>query len=286
MPVHALTIDLEDWQQMMSRRLTGRYGEPSSSTERATLRLLDVLDESKVRATFFVAGLLAEKFPQIVREVKLRGHEIASHSYAHRPIFTLSPDEFRDDLRRSKGQLEDLTGAKVHGFRAPEFSVVALDHWCFGILAELGFSYDSSVFPISGVRYGIANAPSRPFQISTDSGALWEFPLATWKWHGRTIPLAGGTYFRFLPQSTLRRAVKELDATSVFYFHPYEFGDGILRLQNLELKERLSFGYLKYRLLHNFRTGRILRTLKPILTELEFRPLGETCAALRESRTT
>src|SRR5713101_1026575 len=230
MPAHALTIDLEDWQQMMSRRLTGRYSEPSNATVTSTQRLLDVLDQASVRATFFVAGLLAEKFPELVREVHRRGHEIASHSYAHRPIFTMSPDEFRSDLRKSTGQLEDLIGTAVRGFRAPEFSVGALDHWCFTILAELGFLYDSSVFPISGVRYGIAKAPARPFQIRTASGALWEFPLATWKWRGRRVPLAGGTYFRFLPQSILRRAIKELDATSVFYFHPYEFSQGVLRL--------------------------------------------------------
>ena len=285
MPAHALTIDLEDWHQMMSRRLTGRYSEPTIATEKATQRLLDVLDEAEVSATFFVAGMLAEKFPEIVREVHRRGHEIASHSYAHRQIFTQTPDEFRSDLKRSIGQLEDLTGQKVRGFRAPEFSVGKLDHWCFAVLAELGFEYDSSVFPIGGVRYGIAGAPSHPFQIQTGSGALWEFPLATWQWRGRTIPLAGGTYFRFLPVSTLRRAIQDLQSTSVFYFHPYEFSDVTLRLDDLQLKERMSLGYFKYRLLHNFRTGRILRTLKPILTELEFRPLGETCAALQHRTT-
>jgi len=284
-PVHALTIDLEDWHQMMSRRLTGRYSEPTQATPVATHRLLDVLDETGVRATFFVAGMLAEKFPELVREVHRRGHEIASHSYAHRPIFTLTPDEFRADLTRSIGQLENLTGARVHGFRAPEFSVGALNHWCFTVLAEAGFTYDSSVFPLGGVRYGIGDAPARPFEIHTTAGALWEFPLATWKWRGRTIPLAGGTYFRFLPQSTLRRATRELDATSVFYFHPYEFVDGTLRLDDLARSERMSLGYFKYRLLHNFRTGRILRTLKPILRELEFRPLGETWATLQENRT-
>jgi polysaccharide deacetylase family protein (PEP-CTERM system associated) len=286
MPFHAFTIDLEDWQQLLVRRITGQFGDPSTATIASTHRLLDLLDQTQVRATFFVVGILAERFPQLVREVHRRGHEIASHSYTHRPIFTLTADEFRGDVRRSIDQLSDLTGVAIRGFRAPEFSVGALDHWCFDVLAELGIEYDSSVFPIPALRYGIANAPKEPFRIETKAGHLWEFPLATGKWHGRTIPLAGGTYFRFLPQSTLRRAVKELDATSVFYFHPYEFHDQVLRLEDSDLSQRLSFSYVKYRLLHNFRTGRILRTLKPILTELEFRPLGETCDALRASTTT
>src|SRR5437773_1644563 len=105
MPTHALTIDLEDWHQMMSRRLTGRYNEPTNATPDATQRLLDVLDDAKVRATFFVAGMLADKFPQLVQEVHRRGHEIASHSYAHRPIFSMTPQEFRSDLQRSTRQL-------------------------------------------------------------------------------------------------------------------------------------------------------------------------------------
>ena len=286
MPSHALTIDLEDWHQMLSRRLTGKYSEPSQATVVATHRLLDILDEANIRGTFFVVGMLAERFPELVREVHHRGHEIASHSYTHRPIFTLSPEEFRSDLRRSLDQLANLTGSPIRGFRAPEFSVGALGHWCFDILAELGVAYDSSVFPIAGLRYGIANAPKKPFQITTKSGALWEFPLATWKWHGRPIPLAGGTYYRFLPQSTMRRAVRDLGATSgaVFYFHPYEFQEGVLRLQDVDLATRLSFAYLKYRVLHNFRTPRILRILKPLLAQLEFRPLRETCAALQNGR--
>jgi polysaccharide deacetylase family protein (PEP-CTERM system associated) len=278
----AFTIDLEDWHQMLSRRLTGHYSEPSATTVSATKRLLDILDATNTRGTFFVVGMLAECFPDLVREVHRRGHEIASHSYTHRPIFSLAPDEFREDLRRSVRQLSDLIGQEIRGFRAPEFSVGALDHWCFDVLAELGFAYDSSVFPIGGPRYGIADAPPTPFQIQTRSGPLWEFPLWTWKWHGWTLPLAGGTYYRFLPKSIIARATAGLKETSAatFYFHPYEFSDVVLRLENLDSKTRWSPQYLKYRLLHNLRTPRILRVLQPVLQQLDFRPLGETCGSL------
>jgi polysaccharide deacetylase family protein (PEP-CTERM system associated) len=279
MTANALTIDLEDWQQMLSRRLTGRYSEPSHATVEATHLLLDKLDELNVRATFFVVGMLAERYPDLVREVHRRGHEIGSHTYTHRPIYTLSRDDFREEMRRSVQQLGDLTGQPIIGFRAPEFSVGKLGHWCFEVLAELGFRYDSSVFPVAGIRYGIPDAPRNPFRMKTPAGELWEFPLATWKWWGRQIPFAGGSYYRLLPESAIRRAIREADG-SVFYFHPYEFHRGVLRLENGSLFALLKPAYLKYRVLHNFRTARILRVLEPILKELEFRPLREVCASL------
>jgi polysaccharide deacetylase family protein (PEP-CTERM system associated) len=283
MPTHALTIDLEDWSQLLGRRLTGVSREPLQATVSATHRLLDALDEAGVRATFFVVGMLAERFPELVGEVHRRGHEIGSHTYTHRLIFNLTREEFRDEMRRSKEQLESLTGTPVRGFRAPEFSVGALDHWCFDVLAELGFGYDSSVFPIRGSRYGIADAPHEPFRIETASGGLWEFPLATYEFRGRRIPVAGGSYFRLLPQVLLRRAIADLDrqkSGSVFYFHPYEFTDETLRLEGVAARTLLKPAYVKYRLLHNFRTARILRNLKPVLTSLQFRPLGEICSAM------
>ena len=278
---HAFTIDVEDWNQMMLRRLTGAYGIPSTATVSATHRLLDVLDETRVRATFFVVGVLTETFPELVQEIHRRGHEIASHSYTHRPIFTLSRAEFRDDLKRSIDTLSDLTGAPVRGFRAPEFSVGDLNHWCFDIMVELGMAYDSSVFPIEKVRYGIPDAPHKPFRMKRSSGSLLEFPLATSKWRGRRIPLAGGTYYRFLPLSTIRQAMSGLESESVLYFHPYEFHTRVLKLESAAFSTRLRPAYLKYRLLHNFRTGHILRVLKPLLAEFQFRPLAEICESLQ-----
>ena len=180
MTVHALTIDLEDWHQLFHRRLTGEVIRPTPTVVSATLRLLDMLDETGTRATFFVVGNVAETYPGLVREVARRGHEIGSHTYSHELIFRLQPAAFKADVERSLARLQDLTGQPVLGFRAPEFSVGHLEHWCFEVLVELGFRYDSSVFPLPRLRYGIPEAPRHPFAITTPSGAIHEYPLATW----------------------------------------------------------------------------------------------------------
>lgn len=275
---HALTIDLEDWHQLLHRRATGALIPPNASVVRATERLLDVLDEADVRATFFTVGMLAEHYPALVKEVARRGHEIASHSYTHRLISSMTRAEFKEEMLRSMGQLESLTGKAVRGFRAPEFSVGNLRHWCFEVLAEVGIEYDSSVFPLPKARYGIAGAPSEPFDIDTPAGRIREFPLATWRSFGVTLPVAGGTYYRLLPTILLRRAMRQLDGsgrTIVLYFHPYEFYDGWLWLSSLSWRQRLRPAMAKYTVLHNLFTASILERLRPILNTLDFVPLGE-----------
>jgi hypothetical protein len=147
----------------------------------------------------------------------------------------MSREAFRDEMAAARARLQDLTGAPVLGFRAPEFSVQRLDHWCFDALAEVGFLYDSSVFP-SPARYGIPDAPRRPFTIETKSGPITEFPLASWRVGRRRVPVAGGTYWRVWPRALLDRALADLQAEqvpAVLYFHPYEFHRGFLRLSKL-----------------------------------------------------
>ena len=147
MSVHALTVDLEDWHQLFHRRLTGEVIPPTPAVVVATHRLLDMLDEVGVRATFFVLGNVADTYPELVRDVVRRGHEIGSHTYNHELIFRTKPAAFKADVERSLVRLQDLAQRSILGFRAPEFSVGHPGHWCFEILAELGFRYDSSVFP-------------------------------------------------------------------------------------------------------------------------------------------
>jgi polysaccharide deacetylase family protein (PEP-CTERM system associated) len=281
MTVHALTVDLEDWHQLFHRRLTGEVIRPTSAVVGATHRLLDVLDEAGVRATFFVLGNVADAHPELVLEVARRGHEIGSHTYSHELIFRMEPDAFKADVERSLFRLQDLTGKPVLGFRAPEFSVVHLRHWCFEILAELGFRYDSSVFPLPRVRYGIAEAPRHPFAIETPSGTIHEYPLATWDTCNLRLPVAGGSYFRLLPGGLLLRAMEDMDAggrTAVFYFHPYEFQPGPLIPSWTAWRRGLSASNLKFTLsrilLHNLCTSLIGRRLKPLLARFEFVPLG------------
>ncbi len=291
MTVHALTIDLEDWHQLFHRRLTGEEIRPTQAVVGATHRLLDVLDEAGVRATFFVLGNVAEAHPALVREVARRGHEIGSHTHSHDLISRTEPATFRADVERSLAGLQDLTGQPILGFRAPEFSVGHLRHWCFEILAELGFRYDSSVFPLPRARYGIPEAPRHPFAIATPNGEIQEYPLATWDVGRFRLPVAGGSYFRLLPARLLLRALEDIDAggrTAVLYFHPYEFHEGWLNPSWPAWRRSLRASNLKFTLsrilLHNFRTNLIAERLKPLLGRFRFVPLGDIYRATHEIR--
>jgi polysaccharide deacetylase family protein (PEP-CTERM system associated) len=255
----------------------------------ATHRLFDILDEAGVRATFFVLGNVAEAYPELVREVARRGHEIGSHTRSHELIFRLQPAAFRADMERSHADLQDLTGQPILGFRAPEFSVGHLRHWCFEVLADLGFRYDSSVFPIPRARYGIPEAPRHPFAIATPSGEIQEFPLATWDVGRFRLPVAGGSYFRLLPGRLLLRALDDIDAserTAVLYFHPYEFHQGWLNPSWPAWRRSLRASNRKFTLsrilLHNFRTDLIGQRLKPLLARFRFAPLGDIYRATHE----
>jgi len=282
MTIHALTIDLEDWHQLMHRRLTGEIIQPTPTVLNTTHRLLNVLDEARTHATFFVVGNVAETYPGLVREVVERGHEIGSHTHSHELIFRMEPAAFKADMVRSLARLQDITGEPVLGFRAPEFSVGHLRHWCFEILVELGVRYDSSVFPLPRARYGIPQAPRSPFAITTPSGSIQEYPLATWDVSRFRLPVAGGSYFRLLPDRLIYRALNEIDESGdmvVLYFHPYEFHPGLLVPPRLVWRRSLGANNLSFTisrlLLHNVRTGVIAQRLKSLLGQLKFMPLGE-----------
>jgi polysaccharide deacetylase family protein (PEP-CTERM system associated) len=280
MTTHSLTIDLEDWHQLMHRRLTGEVIAPTDGVVGMTSRVLDILDEAQVRATFFVVGNVADTYPRLVREVSARGHEIGSHSYSHERIPRMERREFKRDVARSVVKLQDLTGQPVLGFRAPEFSVGHLRHWCFEVLCELGFEYDSSVFPASWLRYGIPDAPTRPFWIDTPSGRLKEFPLATRDLGRFRLPIAGGSYLRLLPPGVLRSALREMEAegrSAVFYMHPYEFHPGWLAPHRQTWRTGMGGRDLAFAmsriLLHNFRSGAAPEQVKPLLAEFSFGPI-------------
>jgi polysaccharide deacetylase family protein (PEP-CTERM system associated) len=267
---------------LMHRRLTGEVMQPTSTVLDTTHCLLDILDEAGTRATFSVVGNVAETYPGLVREVAERGHEIGSHTHSHELIFRMEPAAFKADVARSLARLQDITGGPVLGFRAPEFSVGDLKHWCFEILVELGFRYDSSVFPLPRARYGIPQAPRSPFAITTPSGPIQEYPLATWDIGRFRLPVAGGSYFRLLPDRVLYRALNGIDEsgdTAVLYFHPYEFPSGLLVPSRLAWRRSLEARNLPFMIsrivLHNVRTSVIARRLKPLLGQLTFMPLGE-----------
>ncbi len=219
---NVLTIDVEDWIQSVhdvTAALTDRF-------IRNTHIILSLLAEHDVHATFFVLGLAAEKAPQLVREIHAAGHEVQSHGFGHRLIHTQTPGEFRTDIVKSKRLLEDIIGAPVSGYRAPAFSITSQTLWALDILSEVGFRYDSSVFPMRMRRYGIAGAPLTPHLLTTPGGhRLTEIPVCCFRFAGLRIPAGGGGYLRAWPYAVTRAAVRGMNRAghpAVLYIHPYE----------------------------------------------------------------
>lgn len=199
-----------------------------------TAWLLDLLAAHSQRATFFVVGEIALTRPTLVRRMVEEGHEVASHSWDHRRVHHFTPESFRDDLRRSKEALEQAGGAEVVGFRAPTFSITRETMWAIDVLAETGFRYDSSIFPVRHDRYGIPDAPRGPFLAKGNERELIELPPATWRVFRQNLPVGGGGYFRLLPLSFIERGLRQLEqhghAAGMLYFHPWEFDPGQPRL--------------------------------------------------------
>ena len=229
MTLNALSVDLEEYFQVSNfDQVIDRadWDRIPSRLEEPTHRLLDLFDETDSKATFFVLGWIAERHGPLVREIASRGHEIACHGYGHELVYKLGPDRFRDDVTRAKAAIEDVTGTRVEGYRAPSYSITADSFWALNVLAEEGFLYDSSIFPIRHYRYGVPNFRERPVLLQLDGGAtIREFPLTTLSIGPVKLPLAGGAYFRFLPSTIVRRGLSILAARgepTVIYLHPWE----------------------------------------------------------------
>jgi polysaccharide deacetylase family protein (PEP-CTERM system associated) len=228
--VDGLSVDLEDYfhvEAFASHISRSRWPSFTSRIRRNTARVLELLERSRCRATFFVLGWVAEREPDLIREIAQAGHELACHSHLHRLLYRLSPGEFRDDLRRSRGIIEDVSGAKVVGFRAPTFSITRKSLWALEILAEEGFQYDSSIFPIRHDRYGIPGAARWVHQRSLPSGqSIWEIPPSTVRIAGMNLPFGGGGYLRLLPMFFTRWAIRTTHQREgqpvMVYFHPWE----------------------------------------------------------------
>jgi len=196
--------------------------------ESSTRWLLDQLDGLEIKATFFVVGEIARSHPGLVGAMAKAGHEVASHSWDHRRLHHHTPASFRRDLRKSRNALEQVTGRPVLGYRAPTFSLVARTAWALDILAEEGFAYDSSIYPIWHDRYGVPRAPRGPFRAEGMNCEMLELPPATLRALRTNIPVGGGGYFRLLPLFFMERALRQVrancsPAVAVLYFHPWEF---------------------------------------------------------------
>jgi len=226
---NVLTFDVEDWPQSTldpKLPMTGRVRDN-------TLRILDLLAAAEVRATFFVLGLVAQRFPDLVRRLQAEGHEIGCHGHAHGAVHAMRPEQFRTDLRDSLARIQDSAGTRVTGYRAPDFSIPASALWALEILAEEGLRYDSSIFPFAGPRYGIPGAFRVPFRVRCAANPEFvEFPLTTCEFLGRRLPAAGGGYFRLLPYAWSRLAIRRLNHDghpATAYFHPYEIDPDEIR---------------------------------------------------------
>ena len=230
MPIrNALTVDVEDYfhvsafAESIDRR---DWDKQPLRVENNTRRLLDLFDEHQVKATFFVLGWVAERATNLVREIAARGHEVACHGYSHQLVYNQTPGVFREETLRSKHLLEDIVQTPVRGYRAASYSITERSRWALDIIAEAGFDYDSSIFPIRHDRYGIPGAPDYPHRLETPKGnSLVEFPLSTARLFNYRLPVAGGGYFRLYPYALTRAGLRQINRRQqpfIFYLHPWE----------------------------------------------------------------
>ncbi len=274
-PMHCLSFDVEEHFQVSafwSEARRQQWDTHESRVENNTKKLVELLAQHDTKATFFVLGWVAERYPGLVKLLAEQGHEIASHGYGHELVTTQSPEQFRHDVRKAKCILEDLTGSPVLGYRAPSFSITDESQWALAILIEEGYRYDSSMYDRFH-RSENARGSSGIVQINTVAGVIWELSPSTLNVWGFQVPVAGGGYFRLFPYATSKTFLQRLErqgARLVMYLHPWEIDpeqprmDGpwlsqfrhYLNLQKTQ--ERLS------RLLTDFRFGPMRDIICPV----------------------
>jgi polysaccharide deacetylase family protein (PEP-CTERM system associated) len=226
---NALTVDVEDYFQVSA---FAENIDPSEwvnhplRVENNTHKLLDLFDEHQVKATFFVLGWVAEREQSLVQEIAKRGHEVACHGYSHQLVYNQDPAVFQEETTRAKSILENIIQQQVRGYRAASYSITEKSQWALDILAETGFIYDSSIFPVRHDRYGMPNTPEYPYSLKTPSGhTIIEFPLSTAKIFNYRLPVAGGGYFRLYPYWLSRMGLRQINRQQkpfIFYLHPWE----------------------------------------------------------------
>lgn len=268
-PVNAMTVDVEDYFQVQA--FTGcvardEWDRLPCRVEANMDRILHQFAEADVKATFFTLGWVGERYPHVVRRIVDGGHELASHGYGHQLVHDLTPEQFRADLVRAKTVLEDAGGVAVAGYRAPTFSIGPRNSWAFDVLEETGHRYSSSLYPVRHDLYGVPDAPR--FAHRPGRGKLIELPMTTLKLGKRNMPIAGGGYFRLMPYTVYRTALRRFNKAeqkpSIFYFHPWEIDAGQPRVTGASRLSRfrhyVNIGAVPRRLnrlLRDFRWGRM-----------------------------
>lgn len=264
-----LTFDIEDWfhtsalEKLVSRDKWERF-EPRVIQN--TRRILETLDVRQTKATFFILGWIAERYPELIKEIAACGHEIASHGYLHRLIYNLSPETFRNYVHKSKSLLEDLIGLEVLGYRATSFSITNRTLWALDIIREAGFVYDSSMFPIRHDIYGIDGFPRFPFRYKN---GLIEVPASTIRIMGINVPIAGGGYFRFFPYLLTRKGIEKINREgypAMIYLHPWEMDPDCPRITNLDWRT----GFRQY-----VNLWKVKKRLLRLLEDCNFMPIKD-----------
>lgn len=274
---HVLSFDVEEHFQVSAFWSVARrqqWDRLESRVEQNTLRLAELLARAETKATFFVLGWVAERQPGLVKELARQGHEIASHGYGHELVTNQTDGEFREDVRRSRRILEDLTGERVYGYRAPSFSITTRTQWALSILVEEGYRYDSSIFPVRHDRYGMPGAHPWCHIRKTASGDLWEVPPSTLKVGSLRVPVAGGGYFRLYPYWLLRHFLCRVASHGhplIMYLHPWELDPDQPRMK----------GSLVSRFRHYVNLHKTEARLHRLLTDFKFAPIQQVVDEIR-----
>lgn len=273
--INALTIDLEDWYQGLTStgRQVERWPQFEDRVVASTEQLLDILATAGVQATFFALGYVADQFPGLIRRVAAAGHELGLHGYYHFQATRLTPEQFREDIVAGLQAVEAAGGRRPAGYRAPMFSINQSNLWALDVLAELGFAYDSSVFPTRNRLYGFPNAPRFPYRPLPGT-TFMEFPLTTLRMAGVNWPVAGGFYLRLLPYPLFREAIRRLNREgrpAILYLHPWD----------LDVDQPRPRPTLRERFTHYYNLRSTAGKLQALLGDFTFAPLCEFTAGIR-----
>lgn len=265
--VNALTVDVEEYFQVHAFAGVVRRDEWETLPPRVatgTDRLLELMAEHGARGTFFTLGWIAERQPALIRRIASAGHELASHGWEHIPVYRQSPEEFRADIRRTKQAIEDAAGVPVTGYRAASFSIDERTPWAHEVLAEEGYRYSSSVYPVRHDHYGMVSAPRHPYRPRGAAGVV-ELPITTMRIGGSNLPCGGGGYFRLLPYAASRWLMRRVNVDErrpcIFYCHPWEFDPEQPRIQGIRLKSRFR---------HYVNLGRTTERLRRLLADFSW----------------
>ncbi len=271
--INALTFDVEDYFQVEAFKEHVSFEEwlsyPCRVVE-STQKILDILDEREVKATFFILGWVAERFPDLVKRIANDGHEVASHGYAHQMVYKQTPDEFEADLVKSVEILESISGTKIIGYRAPTYSIVEKSYWAFDTLIKHHFLYDSSIFPITHDRYGVPDGERFPYLVQRENGtSIHEFPLSTLRIGKWNFPIAGGGYMRLLPYFVMKMGLRHLNRqqrSGIVYLHPWELDPEQPKIPNIPASTK----FRHYLNLHST-AGKLRRLIR----NFEFAPVRQ-----------